>query len=173
MTIDAFLEKIAAADWFGRLGIADYENRNGYVQLVDFSEWAGVTEMRSNEPTPHILTKGMEWLPTTIDQSDPIHGTCLRDLSESLGLKEKQKQASMDAFRTTLKALRSFEGHRLLRVGGNDFTNAAKGAAAFTMRQAASELILSKEGFWCKCAEDYFFGHWPCGVMKDGAIVII
>jgi hypothetical protein len=168
MTIDDLDCLVKETMWFSRLGEPDVEN--ACIRISTLAPWA-------NQPTGdealERVADQMDWLPSSRDQDDPIHGHSLEQRAEALGKKREFAQQSLGVYKTTLAALRNFEGHPALKVGPHDFTEATRGAALFASRRAAYEILLGEPGFWCRVMKIYHSGHWPCGVLPNKQIVVL
>jgi hypothetical protein len=157
MTFDELNVLIKETMWFSRLGEPDVDK--AYIRISTLA--------------PGKIADQMEWLPSSRDQDDPIHGRSLEQRAEALGKKQEFAKQSLEMYKTTLTALRKFEGHPALKVGPHDFTEAARGAALFAVRRAAYEILLGEPRFWCRLMKIYHAGHWPCGLLPDKQIVVL
>ena len=172
-TIDELKESISSTSWFSRIGQPDYAGQPDFIHLPNLEEWRNITGILPNEPVPTLFNEGMERLPTGRDEEDPIHGSTLKERAKALGKDKEFSQYAMDVYKTTLSALRAFQGHNLLKVGPHDFTEGARGAALYAAKQAAYEILLGEPGFWCAAIDVFHSGHWPFGLMPDGTIVVL
>jgi hypothetical protein len=173
MTLDELEKLIADAAWFQRLAAPDIGDEcigNRYVRIASLAPWA-------NQPTNNAelmrIADAMSWLPSSRDQSDPIHGQLLVEKATSLDKQSEFARRAIATQKSTLVALRSFGGHPALRVGPHDFTEAARSAAVFAAKQAAYEALLDEPGFWCGLMRLYHAGRWPCGLLSDGRVVVL
>lgn len=175
MTIDELINLVQSTKWFSKLGNRVEANWDGILieQLPNLEPWNQVTGILPDEPVPSIIEKGMEWLPTQRDMHDPIHGKSLEERCARLGKTEECSRHSLDIYKKVLAALRGFDGNPMLKVGPHDFTEAARGAALFASRRATYEVLLAECGFWCLAMSIYGRGHWPCGVLPGGVIVVL
>ncbi|REK17190.1 MAG: hypothetical protein DWQ37_06895 [Planctomycetota bacterium] len=164
MTLEELQELVKNAAWFSRIGIQEVDA--GYVQISSLDPWAG-------GPSREQVADEMDWLPSSRDQVDPIHAQSLEQKAQALGKEQEYSRRSLIVYKETLGALRSFDGHPLLRVGPHDFTEAARGAAIYAARRAAYEILLGVPGFWCQIMQIYKRGHWPCGILPDGQVVVL
>jgi len=164
MTLEELCMLAKEATWFSKLGEPDVECE--YVRISTLAPWA-------NHQTGDEIADQMEWLPSSREQDDPIHGRSLEHCSEFLGTKKEFSQKSLEVYKTTLTALRSFDGHPALKVGPHDFTEAARGAALFAVRRAALEILHGEPGFWCRLMKVYRAGHWPCGILPSKQVVVL
>jgi hypothetical protein len=152
MKLDELSRLFSSTDWFSRIGEPDYEGRTGFVALPNLEEWRSVTEMLANEPEPFILKQGMDWLPSSLNEADPIYGRTLEEEAERLGSNAEFTKQILHIYKTGLVALRRFDGHPLLRVGPNDFTNAAREVPC----------IRAVVRRWKCCWNDLDFGATSC-----------
>lgn len=175
MTIEDLASLVQSTKWFSKLGerIDPASLDITFEQLPNMEAWSQVTGMLANEPVPEIIERGMEWLPTQRDMDDPIHGKLLEERCEQLGKKDEHSRRSLDIYKKALISLRSFEGHPALKVGPHNFTEAARGAALFACRRAAYEVLLGHCNFWCSAMSVYADGHWPCGILPGGVVVVL
>jgi hypothetical protein len=155
MTLDELNRLITNTAWFSRLTQPDVASQ--YVRISAIEDFADA----------------MEWLPTSRDQKDPIHGRSLEQRAEVLGKTQDFLQRTLEIYKTTLTALRRFEGHPALKAGSHDFSEAARGAALFAARRAAYEILLGDPGFWCGLMDVYRSGHWPCGILPNKQVVVL
>jgi hypothetical protein len=167
VTIEDLRSIISSAAWFSRLGEADIQD--GFVRIPSLEAWA-------DGPVQDVALKQianeMEWLPSSNDQDDPIHGSSLEQLAKASGKKQEISTQVLEIYKMTLAALRSFDGHPCLIVGPHDFTGAARGAALFAARRAAYEVVLREPSFWCRMINVYHGGHWPCGLLPNNQVVV-
>lgn len=168
MTFDDLEQLIADAAWFQRPTLPNVDDR--YVRITSLAPWA---DRPTNDAELERIADEMSWLPTSRDQADPIHGELLVERAASLARQSEFARRALETQKSTLVSLRSFHGHPALRVGPHDFTEAARGAAIFTTRQATYETLLSEPSFWCDLLRLYHAGHWPCGVLNDGRAVVL
>lgn len=116
---------------------------------------------------------GWDWLPTAHDQPDPIHGDTFVKLASDLGRDEQRRAAEVAAASTTLHSLRPVaECVPGLNCGPHDLTVAAKGAAVYSARMAAREIVIERPGFWCDVVRLFYDGYWPCGRDDAGKLVV-
>ena len=114
-----------------------------------------------------------DWLPTSREQSDPVHGEALSKLAADKGRDERRKAAELAAARTALASLRPLPEHVPgLGKGPHDLTVAAKGAAVYAARMAAREIAVERPGFWCEAVRRFHEGYWPCGLDGAGRVVV-
>jgi hypothetical protein len=156
------------APWFSKLGEPDVASE--YVRIPTLAPW---TNQQTGDEALEQIGDQMVWLPSSWEQDDPIHGRSLEERSETLGKKQGFSQQSLAIYKTTLTALRKFDGHPALKMGPHDFTEAARGAALFAVRRAAYEVLLGEPGFWCRLMKVYRAGHWPCGILPTKQVVVL
>jgi hypothetical protein len=156
------------APWFSNLGKPDVASE--YVRIPTLAPWAN---QQTGDESLERISEQMDWLPSSREQVDPIHGHSLEERSAALGKKQEFSQQSLAVYKTTLTALRKFEGHSALKVGPQDFTEAARAAALFAVRRAAYEVLIGEPGFWCRLMTVYRAGHWPCGILPNKQIVVL
>ncbi len=77
----------------------------------------------------------------------------------------------MQQYKLALQSLRAVPDKPLC-LGRNDFTPAAIGAALYCVRMTSLEILAGHHGFWCEALELYRQGHWPCGRLPDGKLVV-
>ncbi len=129
--------------------------------------------MPSGDDNLERIADEMDWLPSSNDQDDPIHGRSLEYRAEQLGMQQEYALKSLDIYKRALASLRGFNGHPALKVGPHDFAEAARGAAVFASRRAAYEVLLGNCGLWCSIMIQYGVGHWPCGILPDNIVVVL
>ena len=140
MTIDDLHSLIDAASWFTRLGFAP----------------DGCSLASSND--------AWDWLPTSRDQSDPIHVPPLESVDAA---------TELAAVKRAMVSLRSLpDAVPELVDSPHDYTNAATGAAHFAVRMAAREITAGNLDRWCEIVRLYNVGSWPCGLADDGGIIV-
>ena len=168
MTLEELETLIKNTKWFEHLG--EPLTSEAFVQIPTLAPWANLPT--GNDELEEIADQ-MAWLPSSRDQDDPIHGTLMEERASQLGKTDEYFRRSLDTYKVTLASLRSFSGHPALKAGPHDFTEAARGAALFSSRRAAYEILLSECGFWCSVMNCYKQGHWPCGILKNGILVVL
>lgn len=168
MTLEELEGLVQSARWFEHLGQALKDER--FVCIPDLRPWADLPAVNNEYEE---IADQMEWLPSSNEQGDPIHGTLLEDRAARDGKKKEYSRQRFDIYKKTLISLRRFVGHPLLKVGPHDFTEAARGAALYASRHAAYEIQMGEYGFWCTAMKLYEQGHWPCGILKNGIVVVL
>lgn len=65
---------LESVNWFGAVG--SYRACPGQLALadLDLQAWAGSGLAGDTKTRPSTIASGMDWLPSSRDQSDPIHG---------------------------------------------------------------------------------------------------
>jgi len=167
MTIDDIKVEIEHAKWFSRLGI--YSAPPGHLALSDLHAWDNATFDSSIDERSAAIASEMDWLPSSRDKDDPIHGKRLTQYPEEAGI--NFKDVTLDLHKQTLKSLRSVDGMKICS-GPNDFSQAAIGAALYCVRMTALEVMADQTGFWCSLLRIYVKGNWPCGVLVDKTLVV-
>lgn len=168
MTLSELMAMLDEMPWFKRLAEPGADDRCLYI--ASLSPWA---DEPTSDETLERIADHMDWLPSSREQDDPIHGRLLEGLAEQIGKKKEISQQCLGVYKRALSSLSDFKGHPALKVGPHDFTEAAKGAALFASRRAAYEILLGKPGFWCHLMQIYYSGHWPCGILPSGQIVVL
>lgn len=168
MTLDELSKLLSEATWFNNLG--RYTEHEGTVPLSDLAPWSG-TEYNASEESVRVAN-AMDWLPSSRDQGDPIHGDSLDHQIISSGLQAIAQTNVASVYRLTLTSLQKTSVCPLLVVGPHDFTEAAKGAALYAARRAVIEIMIGKPDFWCGLIRIYAQGNWPCGIMPNGTVVV-
>jgi hypothetical protein len=169
-TVTDLKQFIHDARWFSALGT--FPATSGFVPVRRLQKW---TEMNSlgDVVNPSPMDEIDILFPTTQDEEDPVHRDTLKTASKRLGKTELFKQTRQEVFKITLVSLRVVgEKHPGLTIGGMNAVLAAKGAALYAARQAAGEIVVEMQGFWCSLIPLYVEGHWPLGIASNGDIVI-
>jgi hypothetical protein len=168
MSLEDIYSIIDSAEWFGRLGeaIAD----RGLVQINSLEAWR--SDDRVADDQSERIAEAMTWLPSSLDGEDPFNGTPLLDELKAAGREREAREAVTAVQKAVLPSLRR-RTSPLLMVPPHDFTNAAKGAAAYAARQAALESLVGRRGQWTELLGLYQRGHWPCGILPSGKIVVL
>lgn len=169
MTIEELELLLQNTSWFEHLG-EHMEEDQKFVRIRSLAPWG--SSPTEDERLEEVADQ-MDWLPSSRDQDDPIHGRSLEECAEQLGKKEEFSRRSLDIYRETLTSLRRFSGHTALKVGPHDFSEAARGAALYAARRAAYEVLLGNCGFWCFVMSLYSQGHWPCGILPNRTVVVL
>lgn len=167
MTIDDIKFEIERAKWFSQLG--SYDAPAGHVTLPDLNAWNNTAFESSASKRNSTIASEMDWLPSSRDQDDPIHGKKLVRHLEEAGV--NFKPITLDLHKLALKSLRTVNGMKI-SSGPNDFSQAAIGAALYCVRLAALEVMANQSGFWCSLLKIYGDGYWPCGVLPDNSLVV-
>ncbi len=146
------IDRLDDIKWFSALGT--FQAGPGQIALPGLHAWDATR---------------MEWLPTSRDQPDPVHGDALPTLLKQAGIAYLPEV--MANYKLALHALRTVPD-RLISAGAHDYTPAAIGAALYCVRMASLEILAQRQGFWCDALQLYRDGHWPCGRVTDGALVV-
>ncbi len=165
MTIDELQSSILSIAWFSRLG--QFQPRVGYRSIKSLESWSG---QRGAEPGDDDIADAMDWLPTTREQSDPWNPDSSTRLRE---LPPVSQSVPLQIYKTALVSLRSACGDNLLKVGPHDFREAARGAALYACRAAAIEILTGCSSRWGDLIAIYAQGHWPCGLLPNGDVVVL
>lgn len=168
MTVEQLKKYLANANWFARLGT--FDGRAMQIAIRNLDAWRSANAV-ADQFHEHIAEQ-MHWLPTAVSELDPIHGHSLRQRAREQRVEEQFKQETLAIYKLTLVSLRHVAPTPLLKAGPHDFNPAARGAAAFAFRAAAAEIVTGGEDFWCSLVSLYSDGHWPCGLMADGKVVV-
>jgi hypothetical protein len=118
------------------------------------------------------IAEAMTWLLSSLDGENPFNGTPLLAELKAAGREREAHEAVTSVQKAVLPSL----GRRtspLLMVPPHDFTNAAKGLRAYAPRQAALESLVGRRGQWTELLGLYQRGHWPCGILPSGKIVVL
>ena len=130
MTIDELKAQLENAAWFARCG--QFAGETGAVPFATVA-----------------MSHGWDWLRTSREQADPVHGDTLIAEAEAAGLGESRR--SVELAIAKLSGLRAVPDHLpALADGPHDLTPAAKGGAVFAARMAARELLVGRPGFWAR-----------------------
>jgi len=167
MDLEEISSLIATTKWFSRLGDVDVDP--SFVRIPNLKPWA--TDETQDAVFEKIADE-MEWLPSSREEVDPVHKGALQKRAEAVGKRQEISAQALEAYKKTLAALRT-SPEAALRIGPHDFTGAARGAALYAVYQAAYEVALEQPDFWCRILKVYQSGHWPCGLLPDGRIVVL
>lgn len=156
MSLDTLKSQIANAAWFARCG-----------------QFRG--EPHAVSPATVSGTDDWDWLPTSREQEDPIHGDRLVAQLDGAGRQQARRASELEVAKCVLAALHSVpDGLPALADGPNDFTTAAKSGAVFAARMAVRELMVGHPVTWCHVMQLFVAGYWPCGWSeKNGVLVVL
>ncbi len=155
MTLEELSAIVRRAAWFSCVG--EFCERDGALPLAAVAS-----------------SDAWDWLPTSRDQADPVHGVTLIELTEREGKATARLEAEMAIFKEVLASMRPVcDPHPRLIDGPHNFTRAAKGGAQYAARMAAREIVAGRPDFWCGVMREYGQGFWPCGLSKDKQRLII
>lgn len=121
---------------------------------------------------PIQLAIGWNWLPTSRDQLDPIHGVDHLQKLNSAALSTKRQATELSLVKAVLIGQRSVTICPVLIEGPEDYTQAALGGAQFAVRMAARELLLEQPSVWFRAVMLYVAGYWPCGFLANHDLVV-
>ena len=170
LTLDDLKTQITSAAWFTRLG--QFPGGPGTVALPNLNAWAA--DALDNPLNPSQISENMIWLPSSRDQTDPIHGNTLRGEALRLAREQDLRQGTLEVYTVTLSSLRRM--HReypLLQVGPVNYAPVAEGAALFAAWQAAAAIIVGMQSFYCSLIPLYAAGYWPCGITRRKDLVVL
>lgn len=171
---------VETANWFSNLGHA--EPRAGIIPVTDVKQWKAFSTALSSaefglahdEKALEAFPFGdMDSLPTTSGQEDPVHGNRLASLARQQDREAEFRTARLEFFKLAQQSLRPVRDHPLLKVGPTNFNPAARGAALFACRMAASEIVVQEPGLWCSLVRLYHQGNWPMGTTSTGTLVVL
>ena len=169
MTLDELTAHISSARWFSNLG--RFEGGGGFIAITTMEAWR--SEDTIADAHHEQVAENMEWLPSVYSgEPDPIHGNSLKLLAKELGKEDEFKKCSLEAYKRALASMRSVAETPLLRAGPHNFNTLARSMAAYAARASASEITVSRQGFWCSLIPLYSSGNFPCGLMPDKTIVV-
>jgi hypothetical protein len=115
-----------------------------------------------------------DWLPTSRDQVDPVHGTSLVVEMDLEGKDQARRDAELVITRAVWSSLRKVpKSVPSLVDGPHDFTPAALGGAEFAARMATREVLVRRPGFWCRVLPLFAAGYWPCGVQMPSRHLVV
>ncbi len=157
MNLPQLVELISAADWFAE--ISKYPGTDDYLAIT-------------NLIAPEV-SEPWNWLPTSRDESDPLHPSSLMAVAKQEGNEGAAKEAALLVYKAALVSLRSVREDDLRFVfGPHNFANAAKGGALYAARQSAIEIVTSQASDWCSLIALYAQGYWPCGYTRSHRILV-
>ena len=167
MTIEHIHQLVEKATWFTALGT--FQQQPGRLAIRHLLAWDESIFEPSIDGHHADIANAMNWLPSSRDQADPFYANQLR-------LEFQQQEAEvrsyvMQIYKAAMSGLRHV-GHPLLHTHKHHFVEAAKGAALYAVRMAAIETACGRPGVWTELLQLYVEGHWPCGVMPTGEIIV-
>ncbi len=155
MSLDTLKTQIARAAWFSRCG-----QFPGELDAVSLATVSG--------------TDDWDWLPTSCEQVDPIHGDRLVNELDGAGNQRTRRALELEISKRVLTALHSVPDRLpALTDGPHDFTTAAKSGAVFAARMAVRELMIAHPATWCRVIDLFVAGYWPCGWSKKRAVIVV
>jgi hypothetical protein len=168
MTLDDLKQTVVSAPWFARLG--EFAGGPNCIAIRNIKT-AGYLELIVELEAPHERL-AWEWLPTEIAATDPVYGNELRELSRQLGKEEELRDVTLDIYKMALHALRPLDNNQRLIIGPHDLTGAAKSSALYSIRKAATEIVVGKPRFWCSLVPIFAGGNWPSGLSVNGDVIV-
>jgi hypothetical protein len=158
-------EAIHTAKWFSALGM--YVPQTGQKALRSLVAWDNDVFLPDVAKADARIAEEMIWLPSSRDETDPIHGTSL----QQTGRTEAQQEELALTYSLALRSLRGVSD-KLICSGPHDFTQAAVGSALYCVRMSVFEMQNGCEGFWLDALLIYQKGNWPCGRLPDGELIV-
>lgn len=165
--MDRIRHAVVNAQWFSALG--SYQPSEGQIALPNLSAWDRPRFPAELDTSLAKIASDMDWLPSSRDQPDPIHGEHLRSILKDNGTAYQQEV--LESYKLALKSLRVVPD-RTIFSGANDFTQAAKDSAIYCVRMATLEVLSAQPDFWLDALMIYHEGNWPCGLLPDGTLVV-
>jgi hypothetical protein len=152
------LEQIGQTRFFGNLGKPDIHD----PQVIFIASVEAVFVTPSDQAFQGLYD-ATQWLPTSPGEDDPYYPRqeTPKALSEQ---RMALNRAVMAATRTLDKAPFTCRPH--------DFSEAARGGAAYAFRQYATEQFFGLGDHWRRVVDLYLAGHWPVGHAPGKLIVI-
>ncbi len=164
-TLAGLESRIVAADWFSRLG--SFREQPGRRAIANLSAWDAAVFAPDTDPRLAAIAAEMDWLPASKDEPDPFHADVLASR-----LERSDSARVLDVCRAAMKSLRGATRRDALRSGPHDYAGAAERAALHCVRMAAIETVLGTPGPWNEVLALYLAGHWPCGILPGGDLVV-
>jgi len=168
MNIELIEQTIIQAKWFSKIG--KYCPDDGMLAIPNLRAWD--TQMFNADIDEHEadIAANMDWLPSCITDSDPMHGSALRNYLEEnqIDYRPALKEISQLCMRSLC-----IVADDAITSGPHNFTKPAKDAALYCTRIATMECMAQKPGRWCQLLVLYGNGYWPCGMMPDGTLVVL
>jgi hypothetical protein len=61
------------------------------------------------------------------------------------------------------------------RLGEPDYTGRAGFIPLPKLEEwcGVTDVLPNEPAFWCRAVDVYYSGHWPCGLMPDGRLVVL
>jgi hypothetical protein len=160
MNLELLRISVPQTDWFSKVGSA--------------TAVSGAEVLRSLSEEDDDLPLEWEWLPTTQSDIDPFHGDSHRMKLDDEGMRERRQREERQFMTAALAAIPERISNPGFVVGPHDFSGAARGAAVYAMRMAVRECLADQPGIWCRIAQIYFDGRWPCGLVHTrGTLVVV
>jgi hypothetical protein len=115
-----------------------------------------------------------DWLPTSRDQLDPIHGNNMKERANEFVGDSERRKIEMSVAHAAIKSMQNVPSNFApLIIGSDNYIESAKAAAVFAARMASREVVLNEPGFWCNVIHEYSKGFWPCGVGEKGELIVL
>jgi hypothetical protein len=171
MRIQDLHELISTARWFEKLGERG-KAQDEIVWIWSIESWAG---MDSGDPALEKVAEEMVWFPNLADARDAMglgEKDELKEQAQVMGKADEAVREGLLACKMTYAAMNGLDKHPLLEVGPYDFFLAARDCALYAARQAAFEIVLEQPGLGCELIRIYHAGHWPCGRLPNGKVVV-
>ena len=166
LTIDELIETLKQARWFESLG--RFPREPGYIGIRSLAAWADPPVGATAEELR--ISEQMDWLPTTFDQNDPFGSGAVRDgIADQGSLRAEILRVQQVA----LETMRGLPDHPLLHVGAHSFEKPAVGAARYCVRMVVIEVTGHAPAAWSRLLGLYVRGHWPCGILPGGDVVVL
>jgi hypothetical protein len=147
--------QIASASWFDRCG--QFPGGPGTVPLATVA-----------------ASDDWDWLPTSHQQADPIHGDELVTELRHTGSDQARREAELAIAKCVWSALRSVPDQVPALIDGpHNYTPAAKSGAVYAARMAARELLVGRPTIWCSAVQLFISGYWPCGWSQTRQSIVV
>ena len=163
--LDELRCKLKHTDWFATVGQYVSQHNNIAVHRL-FCVKEKSFEIQIDSPQTDLIK--MVWLPSSQTQVDPIYGAALLDAFKQV---PEHRNKVMALYKDTMSYLRHVQCPAFI-VGAHDLNYAAKSAALYSVRMAAIETVLDQQDQWHQICELYIQGHWVCGRLPNGSLVV-
>jgi len=167
MNVEIIKQSIIQAKWFSQIG--NCFPGDGMLAVPNLQAWNTKIFNSDIGEREACIAANMDWLPSSITDSDPIHGSALRNYLEENQI--DYRPVLKEISQLCIKSLR-IVADDAITCGPHNFTKAAKDAALYCARVAAMESMANKPGRWCDLLTLYEGGYWPCGLMPNGSLVV-
>jgi hypothetical protein len=168
-----------AADTGLSFGRREHVTLSDLEALIANAEWFARCGQFAGEPDAVPLARvasadTWDWLPTSRDQTDPVHGSSLLAEAGAAGMEQARRDGELAVAHSVRSGLRTVpDSDPALVDGPHDFTPAARGGAEFAARMAAREVVVGRPGFWCRVVRLFAAGYWPCGVIAESHQLVV